>query len=161
TTKKGQNMAFVTMEDLYGDIELVVFPKTFELDRQWLALDNIIIVRGRLDIKEDTPKLLAERIVLLDDYNGELKGGPRRNEVPAAPKQEVPMIKIVIPENYSEREGLLAFKRLAKANRGDTPVAILVKATNNKYKLDYDLWIDPSPNFITSAKRMFGEDCFR
>ncbi len=161
TTKKGQNMAFVTMEDLYGDIELVVFPKTFELDRQWLALDNIIIVRGRLDIKEDTPKLLAERIVLLDDYNGELKGGSRRNEVPAAPKQEVPMIKIVIPENYSEREGLLAFKRLAKANRGDTPVAILVKATNNKYKLDYDLWIDPSPNFITSAKRMFGEDCFR
>ncbi len=160
-TKKGTMMAFVELEDLYGEIEVVVFPKVFELDRVWLEEDNIVVIRGRLDMKENEAKLLAERIVPIENCTEKPEGGNRRNEAPPPPKVEVPLVKIVIPREYSEEQGLKTFKRLAKSFRGDTPVAILVSATGNKFKPDYDLWIDPTPEFIESTRRVFGTDCFR
>ncbi|MBQ4506598.1 MAG: DNA polymerase III subunit alpha [Firmicutes bacterium] len=160
-TKKGTMMAFIGLEDLYGEIEVVVFPRTFELDRTWLEEDNIVVIRGKLDLKGDEPKLLAERIVLLENCSEKPEGGSRRNEAPAPPKPEIPLIRLVIPAEYTEEQGLRAFKRLARSFRGDTPVAILVAATGNKYKPDYDLWIDPTKEFAESAKRIFGTDCFR
>ncbi|MCF0150829.1 MAG: hypothetical protein HUJ80_05425, partial [Firmicutes bacterium] len=160
-TKKGQNMAFLTLEDLYGTIEVVVFPKTFELDRQWIENDNVVVIRGKLDMKDDEPKLLAEKIILLEDYTGPLVSGPRRNEAPAAARPKGALLKLVIPAAYSEADGLAAFKRLARQFRGDMPVAILVQSTGRKYRLDYDLWIDPCPEFYETARRIFGTDCIR
>ena len=160
-TKKGQMMCRFTLEDLYGEIDVVVFPKAFELDRQFIEEDNVIVVRGRIDLKGETPQLLSERLVLLEDYHGPLKSGSRRNETPPPPKSAAPLLKLVIPAAYSEEEGLRIFKRLARSYRGDMPVAILVSSTGNKYKLDYDLWVDPCPEFMNAAREVFGTDCFR
>jgi len=41
------------------------------------------------------------------------------------------------------------------------PVAIMIAKTGNKYKLDYDLWVDPSEEFKKEVKENFGENCFR
>ncbi|MBR0442406.1 MAG: DNA polymerase III subunit alpha [Firmicutes bacterium] len=160
-TKKGTMMAFMTLEDLYGTIEVVVFPRTFELDRQFIENDNVIVVRGKLDMKDDTPKLLAEKIILLEDYSGPLKSGPRKNEVPAAPRPKGQMLKLVIPQVYSEEEGIRAFKGIARNFRGDMPIAIMLMSTGHKYRLGYDLWVDPCREFFDSARRIFGADCFK
>ena len=62
-TKKNELMTFLEMEDLEGSFEVVVFPRVFERDRDKLSSDNILIIQGRLDIREnDTPKLIAEKI---------------------------------------------------------------------------------------------------
>ncbi len=154
-TKKGQQMAFLTVEDYFGEYEVVVFPKTFELDRQNLEVDNIVSMKGKLDLKEEgTPKLIADRIVLLEEYGAISSGAP-------APVQESPMIKIVIPDIYTEYDGLNAFKNIAKQFRGDAPVAVMVMATGKKYKLDYDLWVDPSDAFFAKVRSVFGENCLR
>ena len=160
-TKKGTMMAFMTLEDLYGTIEVVVFPRTFELDRQFIENDNVIVVRGKLDMKDDTPKLLAEKIILLEDYSGPLKSGPRKNEVPAAPRPKGQMLKLVIPQVYSEEEGIRAFKGIARNFRGDMPIAIMLMSTGHKYRLGYDLWVDPCREFFDQARRIFGADCFK
>ncbi len=62
-TKKGDYMAFLTLEDLTGQIECLVFPRTFEKYQTLLQEDATVVISGRLSIREDeAPKLLAERI---------------------------------------------------------------------------------------------------
>jgi DNA polymerase-3 subunit alpha len=62
TTKKGDPMAFVGIEDLQGLIEVVVFPRTWkETEEQW-ELDKIVVVRGRVDAKGREPKLICESV---------------------------------------------------------------------------------------------------
>ncbi|WP_084389020.1 DNA polymerase III subunit alpha [Fusibacter sp. 3D3] len=62
-TKNNQNMAFITVEDLFDQIEVVVFPKTYSASESLLHKDSIISVRGRINVKEDEPpKLIADRI---------------------------------------------------------------------------------------------------
>jgi len=61
STKTGQMMAFIQLEDMKGQIEVVVFPKIFEQCYQYLNIDSLIAVKGRADIKEDA-KVIAEFI---------------------------------------------------------------------------------------------------
>jgi DNA polymerase-3 subunit alpha len=144
-TKKGGQMAYLTIEDLYGQIEVVVFPKCFDNYRQNMEVDNVVVIKGKLDLKEEgNPKLMADSVVLLSDLDTKIK-----------------MLKIVIPENYSEADGLGTFRKIAKRHLGDMPVALLVKSTGHKYRLDYDLWVDPDEEFMTELKDAFGDDCLR
>lgn len=72
-TKKGQHMAFITLEDLFGTIDIVVFPKTFERYRSALTEDSKIYVIGRADISDDEQgKIVCEKIIPFDQVNKEL-----------------------------------------------------------------------------------------
>lgn len=69
-TKKGAYMAFVTLEDLTGQIECLVFPKVYERYQGMMAVDDLVVITGKLSIREDeAPKLLLERLVPLDDWD--------------------------------------------------------------------------------------------
>jgi len=46
-------MAFVTVEDMTGGIETIVFPKTYELSKTLLLAGNVVLIKGRLSLKED------------------------------------------------------------------------------------------------------------
>lgn len=62
-TKKGANMAFVTLEDRYAEMEVVIFPKVLESAAPYLAYDTAIFVVGELSVREEeAPKLLAKTI---------------------------------------------------------------------------------------------------
>jgi DNA polymerase-3 subunit alpha len=62
TTKTGKPMGFVTMEDIQGNIELVLFPKTWEKFREGLTVGQIIIVEGKVDQSNHPPKILVDVI---------------------------------------------------------------------------------------------------
>ncbi|MCM1179532.1 MAG: DNA polymerase III subunit alpha [Clostridium sp.] len=62
-TKNNQNMAFITLEDLYGSVEVVVFPKKYEQYRQYLEQDAKIFAYGRASVNEKEAKLLLEKLV--------------------------------------------------------------------------------------------------
>ncbi len=65
TTRKGDSMCVITLEDLEGSIEVVVFPKVFSKQREAITEDAILKIKGRLDIKEDEKKLIAQNIKAL------------------------------------------------------------------------------------------------
>lgn len=66
TTRKGQPMAFITVEDLTGSFEVVVFPRTFAAC-PWLKRDLLIVVTGRVDGQEEgTRKVLADNLLPLN-----------------------------------------------------------------------------------------------
>lgn len=63
STKNNRLMAFVTVEDLYGQMEVVVFPNVYEQYARFLAADSQVWVEGRINLKEDEqPKILANQI---------------------------------------------------------------------------------------------------
>jgi DNA polymerase-3 subunit alpha len=67
-TRNGQNMAFITVEDLYDQIEVIIFPKVYQQCEALIQKDSFVAVRGRLNLKEDEPpKLIADRVTAIDD----------------------------------------------------------------------------------------------
>ena len=61
-TKTGKPMGFVTLEDIQGNIELVLFPRTWERTKGILAEDQIIVVDGKVDTSGTPPKVLVDTI---------------------------------------------------------------------------------------------------
>jgi DNA polymerase-3 subunit alpha len=65
-TKRGESMAFVTLEDMHGTVEAVVFASIYPQVRDLLNIDNPILVQGRLQKDEKAVKILAEQVIPLD-----------------------------------------------------------------------------------------------
>jgi DNA polymerase-3 subunit alpha len=62
TTKKGDPMGFVTVEDVQGSLDLVIFPKTWREVNRWLAVEQIVIIYGKVDAAGGTPKILVDSL---------------------------------------------------------------------------------------------------
>lgn len=68
TTKKDDIMAFVTLEDLYGSIDVVVFPRTLQQYQELIKEDSIIFIKGRISVRDDDDvSILAGQIKSIDD----------------------------------------------------------------------------------------------
>jgi DNA polymerase-3 subunit alpha len=65
-TKQGASWALATLEDLAGAIEVMVFPTAYQLYGTLLAEDAIVVVRGRLDRRDDVPKIIAMEVSVPD-----------------------------------------------------------------------------------------------
>lgn len=66
STRNNKMMAFLTLEDLYGQFEVIVFPAILETHAQLLSLEQPVWVEGRVSVKEEeVPKILAERLLAL------------------------------------------------------------------------------------------------
>lgn len=65
-TKTNQNMAFVTLEDLYGTVEVILFPRDYQKYRDLLVMDTGVYVRGRASVSEENGKLVAETVTSMD-----------------------------------------------------------------------------------------------
>ena len=65
-TRKGDLMAVFTLEDLRSSVEVMVFPRTMTEEGHKLADDAVVIVKGRVDKRDDAPKLIAQGIEVLD-----------------------------------------------------------------------------------------------
>ena len=66
-TRAGSTMLVATLEDLQGSVEVVVFPKVFEQTAVFWADDNVVLVTGRIDRRDDAPQILCEAVHLWDD----------------------------------------------------------------------------------------------
>ena len=67
-TKNNNMMCFATLEDLYGNIELIVFPRIYEKYNKYLAEDEVILVSGKLVLnEEDDPKIICEKIESMEE----------------------------------------------------------------------------------------------
>ena len=65
-TRSGQNMAFIKVEDINGQIEVICFPKVYEKCRDDLKLEQIVKVSGKIQVKDGVPQILAENIEQLE-----------------------------------------------------------------------------------------------
>jgi DNA polymerase-3 subunit alpha len=62
-TKKGNNMGFVILEDLYGKVDLVIFPQVWESVYHLIEMDKVLQAEGRVDAAQGDPKILVDKII--------------------------------------------------------------------------------------------------
>ncbi len=72
-TKNNKTMAFLVIEDLAGTVEVVVFPRDYEKNQQYLTEENKVFVRGRVSEEDDAPsKLICESVIPFDQTRKEV-----------------------------------------------------------------------------------------
>jgi DNA polymerase-3 subunit alpha len=93
TTKTNKPMGFVTLEDIQGNIELVLFPKTWQKTHEQLSIGRIIIVEGKVDTGSTPPKVLVDEIRTEIKILESLDSSPSTNAstVPTAPTVPMPL----------------------------------------------------------------------
>lgn len=110
TTKKGEMMAFLTLEDLEASAELVVFPSIYQKNRELMEEDAFIRAKGRLDAKEDQCKLIALEVEPL-----------------AAEEKKSAAVHLRLSSELFSRELLDQLKRILRTHPGPAPVFLEVK----------------------------------
>lgn len=160
-TKSNKMMAFIQLEDLYGTIEVVVFPNVYERSAELLKEDSVIVVKGTVNFKEDeAPKVLANKIYHINDFNGETNS---RNFEPNPRNLEpnprfLESVKISIPKELDEADTLNEIKKIMLEHRGQTPVIITALGSNQKYKTNSKLWVHPNDIFTKKIEDLIGKE---
>ena len=67
TRAKQEKMAILKLEDLTAIVEVLVFPKTFQKVSRYLHPNSVVMVKGRLNLKEEAPKILADDIFSIEE----------------------------------------------------------------------------------------------
>ncbi|MBQ2930310.1 MAG: DNA polymerase III subunit alpha [Clostridia bacterium] len=186
-TKKGAYMGFITIEDLTGQIECLVFPKVYEKYQAMMAVDDLVVLSGKLSIREDeAPKLLVDTLVPLDMWEDKPKvtvpdePGNRRprvstvERVPAPAPADTPR-----PHRMPQQPRLTDSQRAANATRklfiqldrarmeeaahmlslhpGSIPVYLHVPAEKMTFLLPSLQWCDGSEGCLKRLTAAFGE----
>ena len=143
TTKKGnEKMAFVTVEDHTGTIEVLVFPSVFKTVSVHLLPDTPLLVEGTVDMSGDMAKIKAASIMPLEDA------------------KEVKPIHVHISADKINSENIFAFKHLLEECRGQNPVYmhLTIEATKEAViALPEHLCGLDTPEFLGSVGSIFGE----
>ena len=145
TTKSNMNMAFVLVEDLTGTIEVVVFPKVLMECNQVISDNAVVIVRGRVSVKEDEPaKILAEHIIDIKEFEPE-KMKAKKNTG----------LFIKIPSMQSEL--FTQVKSLLAIFAGDEAVTFYLEDKKQYMRAPNSLFIENNEKLINELKRILGD----
>ncbi len=142
-TKRGDNMAFLTIEDLFGQLEILVFPRVFEESRSKLTEGSILFIRGRASIAEDGGKLIAQEIVTEEEI--------RKEQV--AKKST---LWILFPNEEEFREKRMQLEQLLMRYPGETPVSVQLKAEHARRNIARK--VDPSGGILDALRLEYGPD---
>ena len=162
-TKNNKMMAFVDMEDLYGTVEVVVFPNIYERFGSLVAEDSIVSVTGSINFKEgEVPKLLAEKIVDLRSLTEKLEQS--RESVQTADAESVPdapegLIKIKLPSGNTI-EMLNRIRNVMLAHRGKYQ-AIIYMPQGGSFRTERELWVQPDADFRKTVTDIVGEENYK
>ncbi len=121
-TKKNAMMAFFQLEDLYGTVEIVVFPNTFEKYNHKIKEDSIVVVKGKLQFRDDEPP----RILASDIYD--IKEAPEQS---AATARDV---YLTVPADRDMNASLAAIREILSRYPGEKQVIIKLEANGRKIR---------------------------
>jgi len=146
TTRAGTAMAFLTLEDLTGSIEVIVFPKTYEQAHLALKRDAVVVVHGRVDTADQQVKLLAEGVTRLTEP---LSGGARSDANTT--------LHVVLDANHLGQDGLQRLHALLGRHRGDRPVLLTVRADGREVRMQAPgLRVAPGQDVVDAIEGLLG-----
>lgn len=147
-------MAFVTLEDRYGEIEIVVFPKILERCGEYLHEDSAVAVTGRLSTEEDSaPKIVAEKLITLSGNVPERIMKEAVAVPPPEPERQKTLYLRVPSSDCAEMKRITA---LLSIFPGETPV-VLYDSSAKKYAKSTG-GTEILPNMISLMRAILGEE---
>ena len=139
TTRSNQLMAFITLEDLMGSVEVIVFPKNYEADRDLLTEDSKIFIKGRVSLgDEPVGKLVCEQVI---------------------PFSKVPRqlwLQFEDKEMYQAMEGTIL--GILKESEGQDSVVIYLKKERAKKILPANWKVEAAGELMEKLIRQLGEN---
>lgn len=125
-TKNKQMMAFAVLEDLPGQIELVIFPSVYEKYNNLIEEGNVVLVEGHIQASEvEEPKILVDAMYMLKDF-----------------AEEQPVKKLYLSIENRNSQYFNSLKDLLKEYNGNVPVIFYFEDEKRAYGTDKKYWID-------------------
>ena len=138
-TKSNTMMAFVTLEDMVGSVEVIVFPKDYEKYKQYLTGDNKVFVIGRVStMDENNAKLVCQKIVPFDQV------------------ENVVYLRFEDVNSYMEKEKSLL--DMLKDSDGKDIMTVFCKKENVMKKLGRNNTFSADKEMMEKLKITFGDD---
>lgn len=161
TTKSNTLMAFTTVEDLTGTMELLVFPRVFSSYRAYLQENAVIVVSGRVSYKEDEgTRLVAEQIAPVDEYDssrGFATPAGQGTTLAPAPQKKVVGLWLLVPSRQS-REMQRIENLLRNIFDGPMPVYFKFEDSGQRMRAPQSLWANDVPILRRELERILGPD---
>jgi DNA polymerase-3 subunit alpha len=125
TTKSGDRMAFATLEDMGGSVEITVFPEPFRSAAAHLRSGQPILVRGRVDGAEEGRKVLAEEIRTLESTDPTSPAvSPAGDPFESAPEPRATACRIRTSAHGAAQELFESIKQVCWDHRGNVPLFV-------------------------------------
>jgi DNA polymerase-3 subunit alpha len=141
TTKKGEPMVFMRLDDVLGSAEVVVFNSVYAASRELLLADAVLVVKARIDHKEGETKLIALEVTAFE-------ATPERKEV---------RLKL---DARRARAGLIReLAAVVKDFPGEAPVVLDMETSEGPrtFQFGADYKVKPEPDFFAEVKALLGE----
>jgi len=139
TTKNNNMMAFITLEDLYGSMEIIVFPSDFVKYSKLLEVENLVLISGRISAREDeNPKIILESVSPLG-------------------KKMTKKLYIKISKN-ADNEIMMSLFPLLKYFNGSTPVCIYEEEEKITKHVSREYYVNLNNVLISELEERFGKD---
>ena len=113
TKAKNQEMAFVALSDEGGEVDTVIFPKTYQTAKEFLIDNAVIRVKGRVDEREDRLSLVADSVEAVASQ-----------DEPDQAERALPEDHVVVPRGTSKAT-LLELNKLLQGNRGNDQITLV------------------------------------
>ncbi|MBN1509425.1 MAG: DNA polymerase III subunit alpha [Sedimentisphaerales bacterium] len=149
-TKNGRNagskMAVFNLEDLQGQIEVVLFPDTLNEFAPLLVEDTVVFVRGKADYRRERANLIASELIPLDRAREKLARG----------------VRIKLDANSVTKEAVLQIRSICQHHRGDRPFQIVIKTDRGRVyaTAGKELSINPDTEFCRKMRQLVGDENF-
>jgi DNA polymerase-3 subunit alpha len=142
TDKRGNQMAFITVEDFKGTVELIVFSDCYEKCKSCLTVDNIIMLTGRVSTREnEDPKVIASDLFALDSLSKRFKC----------------QLVIKLDEDTPEKK-LTAIQNTLAKSEGNTPVILAARRNGDEYLIKSNRFtVDPQEKLLLRLKELLGD----
>ncbi|WP_210502450.1 DNA polymerase III subunit alpha [Nocardioides xinjiangensis] len=143
-TKRGDPWATITLEDLDGAIDVLLFPSAYTLASTLLVEDNIVRIKGQLSRDKDQPELRAQEVTAPDLTQG-----------PTGP------VVISLPSTRCTPPVVAQLRDVLGTHPGMTEVQLrlLTRSSTKVLRLDDNLRVSPSPALFADLKQLLGPGC--
>ena len=148
TTRKGDKMAIVTLEDLHGSVDVILWPELYSSSESLLHNEEPLLVKGDVDADGTLQKIIANEIHPLSEAKNHWIG----------------KVHIHLRTPGLERETLLEIKNVLAAHKGNNETLIHFVFPDNKTKtirVEENLRIQPSDEVIQDIEAILGEKAIR
>jgi DNA-directed DNA polymerase III PolC len=149
-TKSGNRMAFLTLEDMAGTVEVTVFPEPYKAAAPYLRGRDPVIVRGRVDDGDKGRVVLAEEVRLLEQSLAGGAGRPRNGG-------EATACRVRVPGGDDSGERIAALRRLCEEHPGGVPVFVhVLLPTTEVVVRARGVSVEANPDLVARLEELLG-----
>lgn len=153
STRSGNRMAFFTLEDMDGTVEITVFPEPYKAAAACLHSREAILVRGRVDDGEKGRVILADDIRLLEQALAESNGRQRNGSASGEPNA----CRIRVAPGTDPATTLAALRQVCAEHPGRVPVFLHLHVESQEIVVRArGLAVDPGPELCAKAEALLG-----